>query len=87
VAALASGRRSGSDGPRAGRAGWSESAEWLGCGLWSSSGLGRRDEGASVDFGELGRKRLCPQKGKEKGNSFSFSENISVKKNNLEIAR
>jgi hypothetical protein len=39
-----------------------------------------RDEGAAVDFGELGRKRLWAERGKEKGNSFSFSENIFMKK-------
>jgi hypothetical protein len=33
-----------------------------------------------VDFGELGRKRQLAEKGKEKGNSFSLSENIFVKK-------
>jgi hypothetical protein len=46
-----------------------------------------RDEGASADFGDLGRKRLWAEKGKEKGNSFLFSENSFLKKNNLEIAR
>jgi hypothetical protein len=48
---------------------------------------GGRDEGASADFGDLGRKRLWAKKEREKGNSFSFSENNFVKKNNLEIAR
>jgi hypothetical protein len=36
-------------------------------------------EGAAVDFGSLGRKRLWAEKGIEKGNSFLFSENIFVK--------
>jgi hypothetical protein len=70
-------------------AGRRRSAVWakLGCGLWSSNGPGGRDEGPSVDFDELGRKRLRAEKEKEKGNSFSFSENSFVKNNNLEIAR
>jgi hypothetical protein len=37
--------------------------------------------------GFTGRKQLWPEKGRGKGNSFSFSENIFVKKNNLVIAR
>jgi hypothetical protein len=37
-----------------------------------------KDEGASVDFGDLGRNRLWAEKGKEKGNSFLFSESIFV---------
>jgi hypothetical protein len=41
----------------------------------------RPAEGAAVEFGELGRKQLWAEKGKEKGNSFSFSENIFVKTN------
>jgi hypothetical protein len=35
--------------------------------------------GAAVDFRSLGRKLLWAEKGKEKGNSFLFSENIFVK--------
>jgi hypothetical protein len=53
----------------------------MGCSLRSTSGPSERDEGEAEDFGELGRKR----KGKRK--FFSFSDNIFVKKNNLEIAR
>jgi hypothetical protein len=34
--------------------------------------------GAAVDFGSLGRKQLWAEKGKEKGNSFLFSESIFV---------
>jgi hypothetical protein len=40
---------------------------------------GGTDEGASADFGDLGRKRLWAEKGNEKGNSFLFSESIFVK--------
>jgi hypothetical protein len=59
----------------------------MGCGLRSTSGPSERDEGAEEDFGEWVRKQLWSEKGKEKGDSFSFLENIFVKKNNLEIAR
>jgi hypothetical protein len=40
---------------------------------------GGKDEGASADFGDLGRNRLWAEKGKDKGNSFLFSESIFVK--------
>jgi hypothetical protein len=33
----------------------------------------RPTEGAAEDFGELGRKQPWAEKGREKGNSFSFS--------------
>jgi hypothetical protein len=60
----------------------------MGCGLRSTSGPSERVEGAAEDFGVLGRKQLWAEKKKgKKGNSFSFSENIFVKRNNLEIAR
>jgi hypothetical protein len=39
---------------------------------------GGKDEGASADFGDLGRNRLWAEKGKEKGSSFLFSESIFV---------
>jgi hypothetical protein len=45
----------------------------------------RKDEGAAEDFGELGQKQLWAEKERKKRNSFSFSENIFVKKNNLGI--
>jgi hypothetical protein len=32
-----------------------------------------KDEGASADFGDLGRNRLWAEKGKEKRNFFLFS--------------
>jgi hypothetical protein len=44
-------------------------------------------KGVAVDFGYMGRKQLWAEKGRGKGNSFLFSENIFVKNNNLEIAR
>jgi hypothetical protein len=39
----------------------------------------RPAEGAAVDFGRLGRKQCWAERGKEKGNSFLFSEKIFVK--------
>jgi hypothetical protein len=39
---------------------------------------GEGDKGARADFGDLGRNRLWAEKGKEKGNSFLFSESIFV---------
>jgi hypothetical protein len=37
-----------------------------------------KDEGASAEFGDLGRNRRWAEKGKEKGNSFLFSKSIFV---------
>jgi hypothetical protein len=51
------------------------------------SGRKRGVGGGSPDFGEMGPKQLCAEKGREKGNSFSCSENIFVARNNLELAR
>jgi hypothetical protein len=44
------------------------------------------NQGVVADFG-FGPKAAVGRNGKEKGNSFSFSENIFVKKNILGIAR
>jgi hypothetical protein len=39
---------------------------------------GGKGKGASADFRNLGRNHLWAEKGKEKGNSFLFSESIFV---------
>jgi hypothetical protein len=86
VAALASGRRSGSDGPRAGRAGAGRLGGWAAaCGAAADRAEKMRGHRwTSENWAENG---YGLKKVRKKGNSFSFSENIFAKKNNLEIAR